>query len=287
MSGKIFIIPCNGLDKSQGVIAREIALEMVSTKNNFELLCPVLFNENPKRYSGKLKSSEIIVIDGCSTRCATKLISNNELKIAEKIVVSDEAKKREVSIGKSLVLNNEDLMFAKEIATEFISDYQKKQITSEENSMKREFSKIDYYEFTRDKYHFNVPKEGYYFNENDCWVKPTGKKGLIGISDYLQNKSSDILFVDLPEIGQSFDQFDTIAEFESSKALLDLISPISGKVIAVNKELEDSPDLINTDPYQHGWLVEIEFTNFEEDRELLMNSNEYLEFMKKKISEEY
>ncbi|NHJ05563.1 MAG: glycine cleavage system protein GcvH [Candidatus Heimdallarchaeota archaeon] len=287
MTEKIFVIPCNGLDKSQGVIAREIAFEMVSTKNNFELICPVLFNENPKRYSNKLNSSEIIVIDGCSTRCVTKLISINELKITEKIVVSDEVKKREASIGKSLILNNEDLKLAKEIANEFLSDYQKKRFTADEKEIKREFEKIDYYEFTRDKYHFNVPKEGYYFNENDCWVKPNGKKGLIGISDYLQNKSSDILFVDLPEVGQSFDQFDTIAEFESSKALLDLISPISGKVIAVNKELEDSPDLLNTDPYQHGWLVEIEFTDFEEDCELLMNSDEYFEFMKKKISEEY
>lgn len=287
MTGKIFVIPCNGLDKTQGVVAREIALELISNNNNYEILCPVLFNENPKRFADKLDSSHIFVIDGCSTRCATKLISNNKFKIAEKIVVSDEVNKRNISIGKSLLLNNEDIKLVKEIANAFQNAFKKVQTSATEIEIKREFKKIDYFEFTRDKYHFNVPKEGYYFNENDCWVKPDGNKGLIGISDYLQNKSSDVLFVDLPKIGQTFDQFDTIAEFESSKALLDLISPISGKVIAVNKELDASPDLLNIDPFQQGWIVEVELTNFKEEQEFLMNSEEYFEFMKKKIIDEY
>jgi len=117
-------------------------------------------------------------------------------------------------------------------------------------------------------------------------VKPEGKTALVGITDYYQNKAGDIIFVELPEIGTEFNQFDEIADFESVKALLQLISPVSGKILAINKALPDNPEMLNQKAYEQGWLVEVELADFEDDKELLLNGPEYFEFMKKKIAEE-
>ncbi|MEJ2249758.1 MAG: glycine cleavage system protein H [Candidatus Lokiarchaeota archaeon] len=108
----------------------------------------------------------------------------------------------------------------------------------------------------------------------------------MGISDYLQNAASDVLFVDLPEIGTIVAQFDDVGSFESAKTVLQLISPSSGKIIAANKDLEQHPEYMNQDPYNKGWLVELELDNFEEDRELLMSGRQYFEYMKQKAIEE-
>ena len=93
----------------------------------------------------------------------------------------------------------------------------------------REFREQEYFNVSIDKYYFTVPKEGYFFNENDCWIKTNRNTALIGISDYLQNAASDIMFVDLPEIGMDVEQFDDVGSFESTKTVLQLISPGSGK----------------------------------------------------------
>jgi glycine cleavage system H protein len=81
-------------------------------------------------------------------------------------------------------------------------------------------------------------------------------------------------------------QFDDVGSFESTKTVLQLISPGSGKIIAVNKDLEQHPEYMNQDPYNKGWFVELEFDNFEEDSELLMNGPEYFKYMKQKAIEE-
>jgi glycine cleavage system H protein len=137
-----------------------------------------------------------------------------------------------------------------------------------------------------DKYTFTVPK-GLFYNENDFWARIDGKIATVGITSYLQNHLSDIIFVSLPQIGTKIEQFGEAGSFESVKAALDVISPVSGSVVEVNNELVNSPDLANSDPYGKGWFVKIELTDFESDKENLVDAEGYFEVMKKKVEKEH
>ena len=280
----ICILPCNGLDKSLGVIAREVSIRVIEKKRDVQLICPVLLNSGDKRYENLLQKSKIIIINGCMTRCPTKLIEKRKLKPFKQIMIPEMSKKYKVKPSKDLILDEENIKLAELIADEIITDLNKSD--QEKDITMREFKKQDYFDITVDKYYFTVPKEGYFFNENDCWIKPEGKTAILGITDYLQNAAADILFVDLPEIGTVVEQFDDVGSFESSKTVLQLISPGSGKIIAVNKSLEQNPEYCNQDPYRKGWFIEIELDDFEEDKELLMNGSEYFGYMKDKILKE-
>jgi len=281
---KICILPCNGLDKSLGVIARQVALKVIEKNPKIELICPVLLNTGDANYENLIKTSKLVLIDGCMTRCATKLSEKQDSKIIMKILVPDMSKKFKIKPCKTLTLDqqNEQLVdLISELIVEDLNKTEEKKI-----SVSRELEKLDYFDVTVDKYYFRVPKVGYFFNENDCWIKSEGTKAMLGITDYLQNAASDILFVDLPEIGVEIEQFDDIGSFESSKTVLQLISPGAGKIISVNKELKDHPEYINQDPYGKGWFIELELKNFEEDKELLMDGPTYFEYMKNKIMKE-
>jgi glycine cleavage system H protein len=137
-----------------------------------------------------------------------------------------------------------------------------------------------------DKWTFTVPK-GLLYNENDFWARIDGKIATVGITSYLQNHLSDIIFVSLPQIGTKIEQFGEAGSFESVKAALDVISPVSGSVVEVNNELVNSPDLANSDPYGKGWFLKIELSDFESDKENLIDTEGYFEVMKKKVEKEH
>ena len=141
------------------------------------------------------------------------------------------------------------------------------------------------FELKVDKWTFRVPRDLYYI-ENDYWARVEGKIATLGITSYMQNKIGDLVFVSYPEIGAMVEQFGEAGSFESVKAVLDFISPVSGKVVEVNKELEAQPDLANTEPYDKGWFLKIELTDFESDRENLCDAAAYFEVMKANIEKE-
>lgn len=143
----------------------------------------------------------------------------------------------------------------------------------------------DPYEIKVDKWTFRVPKELFY-NENDCWAKVEGDTAKIGITDFLQNMATDIIFVKFNDVGTEVQQFDEVASFESVKAMLDLISPVSGIVETVNEKLVDQPELVNKDPYGEGWFVTVKLKNFEDDRQNLITAKDYFEVLKRKVETE-
>jgi glycine cleavage system H protein len=145
---------------------------------------------------------------------------------------------------------------------------------------------MEYLELKVDKWTFIVPK-GFFYNENDFWARIEGKIATVGITSYLQSKLSDIIFVSLPQIGTVVEQFGEAGSFESVKAALDIISPVSGSVVEVNNELVNSPDLANSEPYGKGWFLKIELTDFESDKENLIDAEGYFEVMKKKVEKEH
>lgn len=114
----------------------------------------------------------------------------------------------------------------------------------------------------------NVPKYLKYSREHE-WIKVDGNTGVVGITDFAQKSLGDIVFIELPGVGDEITAGDTFGVVESVKAASDLYAPVSGKVIEVNEEVLDSPQLVNEDPYGKGWMIKVEITNEAELEELL------------------
>ena len=118
------------------------------------------------------------------------------------------------------------------------------------------------------------PKECKYTQEHE-WIRPEpGNKGKMGLTDYAQSQLGDLVFFDLPASNTQVKQFEKMGEIESVKAVSDLLSPASGRVLEVNQAAIDEPQLANQDPYGAGWLVRLELSKPSE-LDALMTSDEY------------
>ena len=107
----------------------------------------------------------------------------------------------------------------------------------------------------------DIPSDLHYTAEHE-WVRRGGDDtARIGITDFAQSALGDVVFVQLPEVGAEVSAGETFGEVESTKSVSDLYAPVSGKVSAVNSDLEGSPDLVNSDPYDAGWLVDLQVSD--------------------------
>ncbi|GAV24499.1 glycine cleavage system protein H [Carboxydothermus islandicus] len=113
-----------------------------------------------------------------------------------------------------------------------------------------------------------VPKDLKYSREHE-WIKVDGNIGVIGITDFAQKSLGDIVFIELPGVGDEISAGDSFGVVESVKAASDLYAPVSGKVVEVNEEVIESPQLVNEDPYGKGWMIKVEISNEAELDELL------------------
>jgi len=143
----------------------------------------------------------------------------------------------------------------------------------------------DSYQLKVLKWTFRVPK-GLLYNENDCWAKIEGNKARVGITDFLQSMANDIIFVEFKDVGTEIEQLDEVASFESTKTILDLISPVSGVIVEVNEKLSERPELVNQNPYGEGWFAVLKLQNFESDRENLLDATGYFEVLRRKVEAE-
>ncbi|WP_096190088.1 glycine cleavage system protein GcvH [Evansella halocellulosilytica] len=100
----------------------------------------------------------------------------------------------------------------------------------------------------------NLPKDFKYSEEHE-WVKVEGDKIRIGITDFAQSELGDIVFVELPEVGDEIEADEPFGSVESVKTVSELYAPISGKVVEINEELEDSPEFVNESPYEKAWMI--------------------------------
>lgn len=110
------------------------------------------------------------------------------------------------------------------------------------------------------------------------WIKLEDSIAIVGITDFAQHQLGDIVFVELPEIGMVFEKGSNAAEIESVKAVGDLIMPLSGEIIAINDNLANNPEIVNSSPYEKGWMIKIKFSHPSEIDELLSNE-EYKEII--------
>ena len=120
-----------------------------------------------------------------------------------------------------------------------------------------------------------VPNDLLYTIEHE-WVRLKNNRATIGITDFAQGQLGDIVFVELPAEGAELAKENTFGVVESVKTVSDIYAPMTGKVVAVNKDLESQPELVNSDPYGQGWMIEIEFSNSSPEQSLL-SADQYRE----------
>ncbi len=106
----------------------------------------------------------------------------------------------------------------------------------------------------------NVPEELRYSTDHE-WVRIEDGKARIGITDYAQDALGDVVFVQVPEVGQAADAGATVGEVESTKSVSEIYAPLAGTVVEVNPDLEASPELVNSDPYGAGWIAVVELAD--------------------------
>jgi glycine cleavage system H protein len=124
----------------------------------------------------------------------------------------------------------------------------------------------------------DFPDNLFYTKEHE-WIKIEGSTATIGITDYAQEQLGDIVFVDLPSVGQDLKREDTFGVVESVKSVSDCYAPLTGKVAEINEDLADNPQMLNEDCYGEGWMIKIALNDANEAKKL-MKAAEYQAFVK-------
>jgi glycine cleavage system H protein len=123
----------------------------------------------------------------------------------------------------------------------------------------------------------NIPENLKYTKDHE-WVKVDGNEAYVGITDYAQNELGDIVFVEIETEGEKLDKEEVFGTVEAVKTVSDIFMPVSGEVLEVNPKLEDSPEIVNKDPYGEGWLIKVKLSNQSELEELL-DASKYKELI--------
>lgn len=123
----------------------------------------------------------------------------------------------------------------------------------------------------------NIPEELKYTKDHE-WIKVNGNSAIVGITDFAQKELGDIVFVEIETLDEELEIEDVFGTVEAVKTVSDLFMPASGKVVEVNPKLEETPEIVNKDPYGQGWLVKIELTDPSE-LESLLSASEYKEMI--------
>jgi glycine cleavage system H protein len=121
--------------------------------------------------------------------------------------------------------------------------------------------------------------EGLYFNKEHEWAKVEGDIVICGITDYAQNSLHEITYVEITEVGSTLEVGEECGLVESMKASSDLYTPVAGEIVEVNGDLEDSPELVNQEPYGKGWMWKIKASNLDGDLAQLMDSKAYSDYI--------
>ncbi len=143
----------------------------------------------------------------------------------------------------------------------------------------------EFLETTFEKFIFRV-KLGYLYSNEDFWADMRGYIATVGLTDFLQKSKGDVAFLETVEPGTPVKRGQELGKIETIKATFGIMSPVTGKVVEVNSELESSPYLINSDPYGAGWICKIELADPEGDKCELLQAESYMKLMKEKIEKE-
>lgn len=124
----------------------------------------------------------------------------------------------------------------------------------------------------------NIPDDLHYSKDHE-WVRVDGNVAIVGITDHAQNQLGDVVYVELPKVGDEFAANEPFGSVESVKAVSEVFSPVSGEIAEVNTGLQDAPEKVNTDPYGEGWMIRVKLSNAGEVDSML-SAAEYEDFTK-------
>ena len=268
-----YILPCAGYDRPGGKISRLVADHLLLVDSSITIgSIGALSSERPGEIKD-LRSSDIVCIDGCSVRCASKMAENCNTREFESIEISSipDLEKLETDEKVTTITG----MIFQLWNAEPVSTVKTADATQQEGDFLTEMI---------DKFILRV-KKGLLYSDNDFWVQREGDLVRIGLSDLLQQMVSDVYFVELVEVGTHVEFGDELGSFESSKIAMEIISPISGTVIEKNNSLEDNPEFVNEYPYERGWLYDIRPDDSDE-LDLLKTADEYLAYGVEKAKHE-
>ena len=117
------------------------------------------------------------------------------------------------------------------------------------------------------------------YTKDHEWIRVTGDEGVIGITDFAQEALGDVVYVELPRVGEKFEQSDPFGSVESVKSVSELFIPVAGEILELNEALADAPESVNNSPYKDGWMIKIKITKPGEV-DALLSSSEYEDFCK-------
>lgn len=123
----------------------------------------------------------------------------------------------------------------------------------------------------------NIPDDLRYTRDHE-WTRTENDTMIVGITDHAQGELGDIVFIEFPQVGDQFSKEEPFGTIEAVKTVADLFAPISGEIMEINENLEDSPESVNLDPYGEGWLIKMKPTDSTE-RDILMNASDYTEYV--------
>ena len=124
----------------------------------------------------------------------------------------------------------------------------------------------------------NVPEDLHYSKDHE-WVRVDGDQAIIGITDYAQDSLGDVVYVELPKVGEEFAANESFGSVESVKAVSEVFTPVAGEIVKINESLADEPETVNSDPYGEGWMIRVKMSNAGEVDSLL-TAAEYEDFTK-------
>ena len=124
----------------------------------------------------------------------------------------------------------------------------------------------------------NIPDDLHYSKDHE-WVRVDGNVAIVGITDYAQNSLGDVVYVELPKVGDDFAANESFGSVESVKAVSEVFSPVSGEIVGINEALADTPEKVNQDPYGDGWMIRVQMSNSGEVDSML-TAAEYEDFTK-------
>ena len=268
-----YVLPCAGYDRPGGKVSR-LVIDILQSSDSSIIVGSIgaLASERPGEIKD-LRSSNVICIDGCSVQCATKMVGKHSTREFESIEVSAIAD-----------LEDSDANEKARTVADMILQLRTPESASITKTIDKEQSEIEYLTEMIDKFILRVKKVLFY-SDNDFWVQKEDDLVRIGLSDLLQQMVSDVYFVDLADIGTHVEFGDELGSFESTKIAMEVITPLSGTVVEKNTILEDSPELVNEDPYGKGWLYVIRPDDISE-LDLLKTANEYLTYGVEKAKHE-
>ncbi len=136
-----------------------------------------------------------------------------------------------------------------------------------------------------DKFIFRV-QEDLYYSEKGVWMALEGTRGRVGLTDFAQQLNGDLAFASVKPVGTEIKASEAFADIETVKAILELSSPVTGRILEINAELEASPELINQDPYGKGWLAVLELDRWAEEKGSFLDAPRYLELVKQQAEME-